>query len=58
MPKQVTFAGWQWATSLGFGTSLRHPKSKKNKLPLQDGNGQLKLELLSNQTDSSKAVTG
>jgi hypothetical protein len=49
---------------LGFGTSQRHPKSNKNKLPLQDGNGQLKLELelelelLSNQTDSSKAVTG
>jgi hypothetical protein len=39
-------------------------KSKKNKLPLQDGNGQLELELelelklLSNQADSSKAVTG
>ncbi len=32
-------------------------KCTKNKLPLQDGNGQLELKLLTNLTDSSKPVT-
>jgi hypothetical protein len=42
---------------LGFETLHCHPKSHKNKVLLQDGNGQLELKLLLNLTDSAKAVT-